>query len=125
MLIDSADGRSITALVGIDELGKMLGDNFVEFVAADQARSICFVNRMAWVSITSHPQIAGVSQINFANRRPLGVAGSVILLCGQHKRAATTNTTECRQLADTPRNQMIKLIIFRLCLDCGRALSTA
>jgi hypothetical protein len=77
LLIDSAGGRSISALVQIGDMGKMLGSDFVEFTAADQTRSTCFVNRIAWVSIVPHPQIAAVSQINFANRRPLAVAGSV------------------------------------------------
>lgn len=77
LLIDSAGGRSITALAKIADIGDMLGDNFVQFTAADQAKSICFVNRMLWVSVARHPQVAKVSQISFANRRPLSVAGQV------------------------------------------------
>jgi len=68
-----ADGQ----LLEIGEMGKMLGRDFVEFTAADQAKSRCFISRIVWVSIVPHPQIAAVSQINFANRRPLAVAGSV------------------------------------------------
>ena len=77
LLIDSAGGRSINALVQIGKIGTMLGRAFVEFTAADQARSTCFVNRAAWVSVVPHPQIEGVSQINFANRRYLAVTGKV------------------------------------------------
>jgi hypothetical protein len=77
LLIDSAGGRSINALVEITEIGRMLGGDFVEFTAADQAQSICFVNQKTWVSIVPHPQIDAVSQINFANRRPLAVVGAV------------------------------------------------
>jgi hypothetical protein len=77
LLIDSAGGRSINALVKIREMGKMLGDEFAEFTAADQARSTCFVNRAAWVSVVPHPQVQTVSQINFANRRYLPVTGTV------------------------------------------------
>jgi hypothetical protein len=77
LLIDSAGGRSINALVEIAEIGRMLGIDFVEFTAADQARSTCFVHQKTWVSIVPHPQIDAVSQINFANRRPLAVVGTV------------------------------------------------
>ncbi len=77
LLIDLAGGRSITALVKICEIGKMLGSEFAEFTQADQARSICFVNRAAWVSVVPHPQVQGVSLINFANRRYLPVTGTV------------------------------------------------
>jgi hypothetical protein len=77
LLIDSAGGRSITALVKIREVGKMLGGDFAEFIQADQARSVCFVNRAAWVSVVPHPQVERVSQINFANRRYLPVTGTV------------------------------------------------
>lgn len=75
LLIDSAGGRSITALAKIADIGNMLGDNFVQFTAADQAKSICFVNRWLWVSVAPHLQVAKVSQVSFANRRPLSVAG--------------------------------------------------
>ncbi|SCB28396.1 hypothetical protein GA0061099_1004150 [Bradyrhizobium yuanmingense] len=77
LLIDSAGGRSITALAAIANIGSMLGSNFVQFTAADQAKSVCFVNRMLWVSVAPHPQVTRVSQISFANRRPLSVAGQV------------------------------------------------
>ena len=77
LLIDSAGGRSITALVKICEIGKMLGSEFAKFTQADQARSICFVNRAAWVSVVPHPQVQGVSQIDFTNRRYLPVTGKV------------------------------------------------
>jgi hypothetical protein len=77
LLIDSAGGRSITALVKIRQVGKMLGNEFAEFTQADQARSVCFVNRTGWVSVVPHPQVEGVSQINFANRRYLPVTGMV------------------------------------------------
>lgn len=98
LLIDSAGGRSITALVKIANIGSMLGDNFVQFTAADQAKSICFVNRILWVSVAPHPQVARVSQINFANRRPLSVAGQVAnvraLLEGSPARTARRATRE-------------------------------
>jgi hypothetical protein len=77
LLIDPAGGRSITTLVAIAGIGKMLGGSFAEFMAADRAQSACFRNRMLWVSVAAHPQIARVSQISFANRRPLSVAGQV------------------------------------------------
>jgi hypothetical protein len=48
-------------------IGRMLGSGFVEFAMADVARSLCFVNRMTWVSVVPHPQVSGVAQINFAN----------------------------------------------------------
>lgn len=94
LLIDSAGGRSINALVEIAELGGMLGNDFVEFSAADQARSTCFVNRKMWVSIVSHPQIAAVAQINFANRRPLAVTGSVGDVLDRLEREATAKSAK-------------------------------
>ena len=77
LLINSAGGRSNVALDAIARIGEILGDNFAEFTAADPAKSVCLVNRMLWVSVAAHPQIARVSQITFANRRPLSVAGQV------------------------------------------------
>lgn len=77
LLIDSAGGRSINALLDIVKLGSMLNSDFVKFTAADQARSTCFVNRKMWISIVPHPQVDDVAQINFANRRPLAVRGTV------------------------------------------------
>jgi hypothetical protein len=53
LLIDSSGGRSITALVTIESIGKMLGGNFAKFTAADQAQSVCFVNRVLWVSVAA------------------------------------------------------------------------
>jgi len=77
LLVDSAGGRSINALVAIGEMGTRLGGDFAEFTAADPPKSTCFVNRTAWVSVVPHPQVDGVSQINFANRRYLAVVGDV------------------------------------------------
>lgn len=98
LLIDSAGGRSITALATIANVGNMLGGNFVQFIAADQAKSVCFVNRMLWISVAPHPQVARVSQISFANRRPLSVAGQVAnvlaLLEGKPARTARRGARE-------------------------------
>ena len=60
LLIDSAGGRSINALVAIGEIGRILGGDFAEFTAADPPNSTCFVNRTAWVSVVPHPQVKGV-----------------------------------------------------------------
>jgi hypothetical protein len=68
-------GRSIAALLDIREVGQLLGTTFAQFTMAG-GRSPCFVSRTAWVSIVPHPQVAGVAQINFANRY-LAVVGSV------------------------------------------------
>jgi hypothetical protein len=67
LLIDSAGARSIQALLPIDEVGRMLGNEFAEFTLAHVSPEKCFVNRTTWVSIVPHPQIDGVVQINFAN----------------------------------------------------------
>ena len=67
LLIDSSGARSIQALLSITNFGGLLGKDFVEFPMADMAQSICFVNRMTWVSIVPHPQISRVVQINFAH----------------------------------------------------------
>jgi hypothetical protein len=67
LLIDSSGARSIQALLPITNFGGVLGKDFAEFPMADIAQSTCFVNRMTWVSIVPHPQIAGVVQINFAH----------------------------------------------------------
>jgi hypothetical protein len=75
LLIDAAGGRSIAALLDIRQVGQLLGAAFVQFTMAG-GRSPCFVSRTAWVSIVPHPQVAGVAQINFANRY-LAVVGSV------------------------------------------------
>ena len=77
LLINSAGGRSITALLKISEIGKLLGNAFVEFTVADAAKSTCFVNRTIWVSIVPHPQVRDVTQINFAHRRYLPVTGTI------------------------------------------------
>lgn len=94
LLINSAGGRSINALVEIAEIGRMLGSGFLEFAAADQARSTCFVNQMTWVSIVPHPQIDAVSQINFANRRPLAVVGSVKDILARLERGPTAKSAK-------------------------------
>ena len=97
LLIDSAGGRSINALVKIREIGKMLGNEFAEFTEADQARSICFVNRAAWVSVVPHPQVQAVSQINFANRRYLPVTGTVDDVIGRlESRSAVRSARRAR-----------------------------
>lgn len=75
LLIDAAGGRSIAALADIREIGKSLGAEFVQFTMAG-GKSPCFIRRTAWVSIVPHPQVAGVAQINFANRY-VSVVGSV------------------------------------------------
>lgn len=77
LLVDSAGGRSINVLAPVSQIGKLLGGDFVEFHVADQAGSTCFVSRTGWVSVVPHPQVMGVSQINFAHRRYLAVSGSV------------------------------------------------
>jgi hypothetical protein len=75
LLIDAAGGGSIAALLDIREVGQLLGAAFVQFTMAG-GRSPCFVSRTAWVRIVPHPQVADVTQINFANRY-LAVVGSV------------------------------------------------
>lgn len=67
LLIDSSGARSIQALLPVQDIGHMLGNDFDEFTMADVARLACFVNRATWVSIVPHPQISGVAQINFAH----------------------------------------------------------
>jgi hypothetical protein len=93
LLIDSAGGRSINASVGIRDIGRMLGAGFAEFASVDQTGSICFVSRTAWISVAPHPQVQGVSQINFANRRPLAVAGSVDVVLAILEQASRENRT--------------------------------
>ena len=76
LLIDSAGARSIKALLEVGAVGAMLDREFASFVMAAVSESTCFVNRTAWVSITPHPQVKNVVQINFANHY-VPVRGSI------------------------------------------------
>ncbi len=74
LLIDSAGARSILALVPIRTIAMQLGSNFVQLTASSGGS--CFVNRLRWVSVVPHPQIAGVTHINYANHA-IAVAGDI------------------------------------------------
>ncbi len=76
LLIDSASVRSIQVLIPVDQAGQRLGAGFIRFEMAALSPSYCYVNRTTWVSIVPHPQISGVTQINFRNHY-LAVKGTV------------------------------------------------
>lgn len=68
LLIDTAGGRSVAALEDIDAIEAMLASaSFVRFNQASLKPGPVLVNRVGWVSVVPHPQVKGVTQVNFKN----------------------------------------------------------
>ncbi|MFG1380606.1 hypothetical protein [Xanthobacter versatilis] len=77
LLIDAAGGRGVSANEDIDAIAALAGPSaFVLFRQASLKPGPALVNKVGWVSISPHPQVANVSQINFKNQY-IAVKGSV------------------------------------------------
>ena len=67
LLIDTAGGRAIQAEETIDQFEDGLKKFFARFDRASIDPGPVLINRLGWVSIVPHPQVSGVTQINFKN----------------------------------------------------------
>ena len=67
LLIDTAGGRSVSAIDDVDAIAGLVGTAFARFKWAGLQSGYVLLNRIGWVSIVSHPQVKGVTQVNYKN----------------------------------------------------------
>lgn len=69
LLVDAAGGRGISANEDLDKIANLAGAGvFADFQHASLKPGPILVNRTGWVSVSPHPQVRNVSQINFKNQ---------------------------------------------------------